>query len=210
MRLVENWLEFDEFIDVESSLLALLISIERLPVEPLLWKNILLNVHAALQGACVCILTRTDGGGALTVGAEAKYLKYLNNGSAIAQAERNGVPTPDPLALPDMKIQALPGLLRRLPEEVRKDLPKCHIEFEECSDTVTRDLYRLHNFRTTFSHFPVTSWLIEGSGLPRIVVVSLNLIEEIVCSDGWMRQNRFKDTRVLELISQTRLLLAKI
>lgn len=202
---MDGYVTFDEFIDVESSLLALNAALEKLPTNPLLWKSVILNTHAALQGACVCILTGTHGGGALSEASEKAYLIFLNRGSDIAAARAQDQPPPEPMARPDLKLQNLPMMLRRLPIGLCVDVPRDYCEFENCEHQPAKDLYLLHAFRTNFSHFPIVSWSIETRGLPRITATALRHMQLIVESHNYKRRNRFVDTQVaaqLELANQ--------
>ncbi|WP_298293971.1 hypothetical protein [uncultured Litoreibacter sp.] len=198
--MADGYVTFDEFVDVESSLLALNVALAQLPSNPLFWKSVILNTHSALQGACVCLLTKSHGGGALTEKNEKQNLAYLNQKSDITVAEAQNQQPPKSLPYPPTMLQNLPGLLRRLPPPLTINIPKTSEEYEKSEDALAKDLFRLHEFRTGFSHFPALSWSIELAGLPRIVEKSLIQTQSIAESSQYTRVNRFRDMQVSSLI----------
>ena len=56
-----SYLQTDEFEDMKASLILLRDSLSSITKEKTMWKWAIIAAHSALQGACVCILTRTDG-----------------------------------------------------------------------------------------------------------------------------------------------------
>ena len=47
-----------------------------------------------------------------------------------------------------------------------------------------KDIERLHNeFRNNFIHFSLDGWSIEKAGLPRIVGVALDVVEQLMIGD---------------------------
>ncbi|WP_299294197.1 hypothetical protein [uncultured Tateyamaria sp.] len=194
---MKEFVNFDEFYDVQASLTSLLQALESVNQQPLLWKQVILSTHSALQGSCACILTRTDGGGALDKNSEERLYWYHKNQTDIAIAQQKGAETPEEMVYPQLEMQGLPGLLRRLPDNLTVDIPK---NFENCSDADVQDFWRLHDWRNSFTHFQIIDWSIEIAGLPRIVLNALQLIEKIILSDSYHRRNRFYDTDVSDLL----------
>jgi hypothetical protein len=60
-----KYLCIDEFGDVLISLSLLKDCLEKISDDASHWKWAIISAHSALQCACVCLLTRTDGSGAL-------------------------------------------------------------------------------------------------------------------------------------------------
>ncbi|WP_299685920.1 hypothetical protein [uncultured Tateyamaria sp.] len=192
-----DYVEFDEFIDVEASLHSALAGLQATSGNPLFWKQVVLCTHAALQGAAVCILTRTNGGGALSKRSETDLLDYFENDREKTTAKKQGTLPPEEMAFPAPKMQNLPGLLRRLPDGLNTDIPQ---RFDDCASPQIRDLWRLHNWRNEFVHFQVVSWSIEIAGLPRITSGALSLTKEIIASEAYLRRNRFSEGKAADLI----------
>ncbi|WP_141246483.1 hypothetical protein [Actibacterium ureilyticum] len=175
----------DEFHDVFASLVMLKLSLDMVLKEPAMWKWAILGAHSLLQGACVCFLTRTDGGGALSDESERKLREYHNLGTQKAIVEKCGgewiLGEPQP---PKDHVATLIDLLKRLPGEWRVTVPKY---FDDCKRDSERDLWRLHDFRNSFTHFQPVGWSIEKAGLPRIIGLALDLAEEIITDPGYTR-----------------------
>ncbi|RYH06871.1 hypothetical protein [Tropicimonas sp. IMCC6043] len=190
-----RYLRTDEFEDVLASLKLLLDCLEKVSEQPHLWKWSILSAHSALQGACVCILTRTDGGGALSKDSEKLLLEYhnLSTQKAIVKAH-NAEWILGKVEYPQKEeIAALPELLRRLPTEIRIDFPHKN---QEPKDERTKDFVTLHALRNQFTHFPSVGWSIEIADLPRILRRSVILVEQITQHKDYRRWNRFNDIDV--------------
>lgn len=190
---MNEYVETDEFEDVEASLLAIKILLPHVEAEPLLWKNILLNVHSSVQSACVCFLTGTDGRGALSSNSDAALLAYHTAQTQVALGEMCESSAPE---YPEKYMDNLPDLLAKLPAPltVRK-----YKTYKDCVTARERDFYLLHSFRNDNVHFQPVSWCIEIAGLPRICRTALELVQRISTSSGWRRYSRFGETRVSEL-----------
>ncbi|MEZ5911785.1 MAG: hypothetical protein R3D84_05765 [Paracoccaceae bacterium] len=187
----DSYVEMDEFADVLSSLVTLREALRTVEVTPTSWKWIILAAHSALQGSCVCLLTRTDGSGALTEKAEMALRHYHDHSTQKAITEGHGgrwiLPAP---ACPDDRVANLPDLLRRLPTGLQIDSPKNGANPEMQPNL---DIWRLHDFRNRFTHFPSLHWSIEIAGLPRIIEEALALTRRITESSEYTQYNRFSE-----------------
>jgi len=187
-----NYLSCDEFIDVENSLTLVRDALRNVKKSPAYWKSIILFTHSALQGACVCMLTRSDGGGALSKRAE----RALNN-KLYGETDGRRNMYNEAIVHPEPFIADLPALLDRLPGGLRVTLParnaKCY-GWDHAGD-----LRRLHEFRNMLTHFPSSHWSLEIDGLPRIVSVAVDLIFEIANSSRYANRNRFDVSRLKAL-----------
>ena len=164
----EDWLQIDEFDDVRASLLMLESALGCIEQDKVFWKWSILATHSAVQGACVCFLTRTDGGGALDKRSEMSLLAYHNQSSQMASSKKyNRDRKLGSLDYPKTRVASLPELLRRLPQKWKVEIPK---NSEMPSNGVRNlDFQRLHNFRNKLTHFESVSWSLEIEGLPRII-----------------------------------------
>lgn len=190
----EGWLDIDEFDDVRASLLILRDCLGHLTSNPLYWKWAILAAHSALQGACVCILTRTDGLGALTDRSSEEMRKKLYGEAG----NRRNLDDPN-CRWPDSRVESLPGLLVRLPDGLRVKLPDAKAEY---GFDLPGDLQRLHQFRNRLTHFESTGWSIEMDGLPRIVRRAFDLTSSIIRDGRYQRRSRFPDMNLEPLLLQ--------
>lgn len=192
-----GWFQADEFIDVAISLRTLDMALKGVARNPTFWKLAILSSHSALQGACVCILTGTDGTGAL---AEKSEKALMNKLYGETQNGRNF--DDDTIAWPEEFIASLPELVKRLPNKLGASM--CERSAESYPLSLEGDLRRLHDFRKKLTHFPPTSWSLEIAGLPRILLCAVDLTEGITKSDGYRRFNRFQDMDLQPGISSIR------
>lgn len=199
---VGQYFQCNEYSDVENSLLLLKHSLGLADDEPAYWKWIIIATHSALQGACVCILTKTDGTGALTKKSQKEALKKLygeENGSR--NLDNPDIPWPDPYIAP------LDELLKRLPDGLKIVLPDR--KAESYGYEIAGDLRRLSEFRNMMIHFPPSSWSLELAGLPRILERAVCLIKDIVASEANNRVNQFAGTPVQSLIEEIKLMIGQ-
>jgi hypothetical protein len=145
-----------------------------------------LSGHAALQGACICILTRTDGLGALKKESDKAVWEKLYGETP------NGRKLDDEnVTWPDEWLCELPELLKKLPGDLSISLPGKKVP--SYGFDVQGDLRRLHEFRNMFTRFPPKTWLIESSGLPRMLESAILLTRRITSSPHYQRHNRFAE-----------------
>jgi hypothetical protein len=184
-----QWLHTDEFEDVEASLDLLMRTLEVVQDKPAYWKWAIVSAHNALQSAAVCILTQTDGSGALLASTEKALHEKLygedEDGRFIDREDKEW---------PESRLATLDELLKRLPNNLSITLPgrrSGKYGFDEPGD-----LRRLIEFRNKFIHFTASSWSLEIAGLPRIIRRALEKSEAIVRHPDYPRFNRFPDTAV--------------
>jgi len=204
-----DYMRTNEFTDVQSSLRMVVNTLHLVPSDPSYWKWVILAAHSAVQGACVCLLTRTDGGGALSKQNEREWIDFHQLGTQKAITENSGANwILGDRKTPDTFIAPLPVLLRRLPKEFRVEIPdKPNVV---ATGLRNQDFQRLHKIRNKFTHFESIHMSLEVAGLPRIIGEAISLIERIVVSKQFHRKNRFQDLEIDPIILKCRLLLAEI
>jgi len=139
---------------------------------------VIIAAHTTLQSLAVCKLTRTDGFGAKEEGIEKKVAAFYAAGkntlhndeefSALAEKE---------------KMANFPTLMRRL----GYDLPK-HVDAREEKDATNLALYLLHDFRSTYSHYPAVQLTLEASQVRNIVRIAVDVITSEFKKDDWKRR----------------------
>ncbi|MEP5761269.1 MAG: hypothetical protein ABJ327_18525 [Litoreibacter sp.] len=155
-------------------------------------------LHSALQGACVCHLTKNARPlGAVTKTNAAEWNKYFEESGENENAER-----------PTTKMMALPELLKA----VRKQ-GSCggfpNSKKIEISDSEYDWLKRIHlEIRNQFVHFEPLGWSIEVSGVPQIGQIIARIIKDIHdCGWAFRHLDSTKKNamiRDLELLTEAR------
>lgn len=189
----EMWVSTNEAEDVACSIRHAVRCLQFVDDDPHVWKWVILALHAALQGACVCHLTTTAAPvGAVTKKNASEWLKYFDDMSANPRAEP-----------PKTKLMSLPDLLKavRKPNSFgggsRKGIA--------INDTELAWLTRIHNeFRNQFVHFSPAGWSFEISGVPKIARLVARIIKDIFDRgygfrhlDEGQRQNMSRDIELL-------------
>lgn len=177
--------ETDEFQDVEDCLRLIrhtLYYFDELG-ETATIKSLMVNLHNALSSACIAVLTRTDGGGALHKDSE-KSLCIMEYGDPNTPHEKRPV---DPK---DYKVASLQDFVEKLPLEIPVSIPKI-----TGSKTPSRDkaLCRLVEYRNQFIHFGSASWHIERSYIQEMTIECLDFVLELIELGPAARFNRFQD-----------------
>lgn len=161
------WVETDEAEDVASSVRHALRCWEFIDEDPQVWKWIILALHSALQGACVCHLTTT------TAPLHAVTKKNAQEWLTFFEESRT---KPD-LKPPVTHIMALPELL--------KAVRKCPGRAISISDSEFEWLKRIHRvFRNQFIHFTPCGWSFEVSGVAGIANLTSRIITDIL-NENW-------------------------
>lgn len=188
----------DEAQDVASSIRHALQCWALTIDDPHAWKFVILALHGALQGACVChLVTTASPVGAVTKRNTCEWLNYFEN-SHIDES----------LAPPKTQLMALPELLKA----VRKaDSAGQNLGVNRqvtISDSELNSLIRIHNqFRNQFVHFSPTGWRFDVSGMQKLAQLIARIIQDIlVC--GWafrhlgeeQREMLKEDLRVLTVV----------
>ena len=181
---METWVRTDEEEDVAGSIRHVIRTAGFEGDDPQAWKWVVVALHSALQGACVCHLTTT----AAPVGAVKKknaieWLDYFDRSRT------------DPIATPPKTD--LMGFLDLL-KEVRKpnsaggasSLTRIPI-----TDSELNWLTRFHTeIRNQFTHFEPVGWSIDMAGIPEIAKLIARIIEDILDA-GWAFRHRGAEQR---------------
>ncbi len=130
------------------------------------WKWLILALHAALQGACVCALRGYDSAGInILSDKKPKKLSGLSYREAMWKwLDVDSRNTPHP-PYPDEELADFLTLFKRVKNEKELRLPFTFYQDSE----INRDVKKLHSLRNDFIHFIPKGWSIKLSGMPRIV-----------------------------------------
>ena len=181
---MERWIQIDEAEDVVGSLRHVIRTAQFVGEDQLAWKWVVLALHSALQGACVCHLTSTAAPvGAVTERNAAEWLAYFEDSRSNPNAR---APKTDLMGLPDLLAA------------VRKPYSagdRSNAAGVELSDSELSWLRRFHEvFRNQFVHFEPIGWSIEVSGIPEIAKLVVRIIEDIM-QIGWACRNQNVEQR---------------
>ena len=131
------------------------------------WKQIILALHNAVQGACVCALRGVDTAGITMLEKRSAdgMLAWLN----LPEEERISQPYPDEwLASPN-------ELFKRVQKE-----KFMHPAVPLVANHSTKIAFKkLCELRKEFAHFVPKSWSIEISGMPKIVELMTEVIHHL-------------------------------
>ena len=165
----ERWIRTDEAEDVAGSIRHAIRCFDYVTEDEQAWKWMLLALHSALQGACVCHLVTS----ATPIGIVSE--KNASQWIAYREAQRC-----DPNAVrPRTYVMPLPNLLNaaRAPHSAgdRRNADGISISDEESAW-----LKLLHDeIRNQFVHFEPMGWSLEVSGLPSFAKIVAQIIGEI-------------------------------
>lgn len=172
--MMETWVQTSETDDVAGSIRHVIRTAHFVGEDPQAWKWVVMALHSALQGACVCHLTTTAAPvGAVTEQNASAWLTYFEN----SHTDSNTKP-------PETHLMALPGLLKavRKPHSAGDHTNALGITI---SDSDLMWLGRFHKqIRNQFVHFEPMGWSINMSGIPELVKLIARIIEEIL-DHGW-------------------------
>ena len=173
-----NWLSTNEFDDLIANLQALEALIWATSKSPVLWKWVIIAAHTALQSLAVCKLTRTDGFGAKKDDIEKKVGAFYADGknTLYNQEEFEALAAKENMA-------NFPTLMRRL----GYDLPK-PVDVLEEQDPTNLALYLLHDFRSTYSHYPPIQLTLATSQVRTIVQITVDVLTSEIEKDDWKRR----------------------
>lgn len=172
--MAENWIETDEAKDVAGSIRHVISLAQFVDEDPLAWKWVVMALHSALQGACVCHLTTTAAPvGAVTERNAGEWLTYFDN----MHTNPNAKP-------PATHLMGLPELLKAV-RKPHSAGDRSNADGVTISDSELNWLCRFHkNIRNQFAHFEPKGWSIEVSGIPEIAKLIARIIGEIL-EFGW-------------------------
>ena len=173
-----SWLSTNEFDDFLANLQALEALIWATSKSPVLWKWVIMAAHTALQSLAVCKLTRTDGFGAMRDDIEKKVAVFY---SEKKNTFHNGKEFSELAATQNMAN--FPVLMRRL----GYDIPKDKAVLKE-HDPKNQALFWLHDFRSTYAHYPPVQLTLEASQVRNIVRIAVDIIDLEIKKDDWKRR----------------------
>lgn len=172
--MAEDWIRTDEAKDVAGSIRHVIRAAQFVAEDPLAWKWVVMALHSALQGACVCHLTTTAAPvGAVTERNANEWLTYFE----ASRSDANAKP-------PKTQLMGLPDLLRavRRPSSAGDGSDVAGVAI---SESELNWLLRFHKeIRNQFAHFEPMGWSIEVSGVPEIAKLVARIIEDIL-RIGW-------------------------
>ncbi|MEL6237239.1 MAG: hypothetical protein AAFQ90_01460 [Pseudomonadota bacterium] len=168
--MADNWICTDEVEDVAGSIRHVIRAAGVVDEDPQAWKWVVLALHSALQGACVCHLTTTAAPlGAITKKNAGEWLEYIEQSRTNPNAKR-----------PKTYLMALPDLLKavRKPHSAGDCSNSAGVKI---SDAELDWLQRFHDgMRNQFTHFEPKGWSIEVSGIPQIATLISRIVGEIL------------------------------
>ena len=173
-----RWLSTNEFDDLLANLQALEALIWATSKSPVLWKWVIIAAHTTLQSLAVCKLTRTDGFGAMSDAIEKKVAVFYSENKNTFHDEKE---FSDLAAKQNMAN--LPVLMRRLGYDIPKDkgVLKEH-------DATNQALFWLHDFRSTYAHYPPVQLTLKASQVRYIVRIAVDIIDLEIRKDDWKRR----------------------
>jgi hypothetical protein len=180
----EKWVRTDEAEDVAGSIRHAIRAVQFVEQDPQAWKWLVLALHSALQGACVCHLTTTAAplGGVSRRNAK-EWLKYFEDQRVNANAKQ-----------PKTFLMCLPDLLKavRKPDSAGDRSDGSGVEI---SDSELDWLTSFHKIiRNQFTHFEPMVWSIEVSGIPEITKLIARIIKDIL-EVGWAFRHLAQEQR---------------
>jgi len=168
------WITVDEAEDVAASIRHVLRCLPLVSDDDQIWKWVVLALHSALQGACVCHLTTTASPiGAVTKKNASEWLAYFEASRA------------DPNApVPETKLLSLPDLLKAI-RKPQSAGDRSNLSGVRVTDSEFEWLKRFHSeIRNQFTHFEPMGWSIEISGVPALGKLVARIIKDIL-NIGW-------------------------
>lgn len=181
-----NWLETDAAKDVVGSVRHALRCAQSAQEDAQEYKWLLLALHSALQGGCVCHLTTiAEPIGAVGAKNAEEWLRYYNG------AGTNPVARP-----PRTQLMNLPDLLKTV--RLSNSSQAYRGEPIEISDEELEWLIRFHrDFRNQFTHFEPRGWVIDLSGVTALARLIARIVTDIL-DRGWaFRHLDVKDSESL-------------
>jgi hypothetical protein len=134
------------------------------------WKWIILALHSALQGACVCHLVTTEAPiSAVTKKNACEWKNYFEESR-----------TNSPAKPPTTQLMALPELLKavRKPNSAGDTSSDNQVSID---DTELCWLIGIHKeFRNQFVHFRPMGWHFDVSGIPKLAHLVARIIHDIL------------------------------
>jgi len=177
MTNAQSHIRTDEAQDVAGSVRHVLRCWDLATDDPHVWKWIILALHSALQGACVChLVTSASPLGVVTKRNTKEWLEYFEESR-----------TNPSLKQPKTVMMNLPELLKAVRKENSAGRPGAGGKVK-VSEPELQILTHLHeNLRNQFTHFEPQGWSIEVSGMAKISHLIARIINEIFdCGSAFM------------------------
>ncbi len=173
-----NWLSTNEFDDLLANLQALEALIWATSKSPVLWKWVIIAAHATLQSLAVCKLTRSDGFGAMNDAIEHKVYVFYSENKDTFHNEKEFLDLAS-----KQNMANFPVLMRRLGYDIPKEkgVLKGH-------DAENQALFWLHDFRSTYAHYPPIQLTLKASQVRSIVRIAVDIIDLEIKKDDWKRR----------------------
>lgn len=182
--MAENWIRTDEAEDVAGSIRHIIRAAQFVEEDPQAWKWVVMALHSALQGACICHLTTTAAPvGSVTERNTREWLTYFEESRTNPKAKP-----------PKTHLMGLPDLLKA----VRKPSSAgdgSNVDGVAISESELNWLLRFHKeIRNQFAHFEPMGWSIEVSGIPEITKLVARIIGDIL-NAGWAFRHQDRTQR---------------
>lgn len=138
------------------------------------WKWVILALHSAVQGACVChLVTTAEPVGAVTKKNAREWIAYFEEIRTNPSAER-----------PKTELMNLPQLLKAIQNENSSKREAGEKEIN-ISQSEYRWLKRIHDsLRNPLTHFAPAGMYVELSGMPNLAHLIARIIQDIL-DNGW-------------------------
>jgi len=187
------WLRTDEYEEAVRSLEWAFFISQSLETDPYFWKWFLITLHNSAQG--FMILALWQGNGLLTF--------RPNISKRWLEAYRSGEPYP---------IEKLDNFLNLYLKVKDSDfLSSAGAHCFTPGDTHDYSLRKLNSIRNEFIHFTPKGWSLELTGLPKICLDTLDLIEWLGWhSNAFMWRKRIHDVRAKRALNKLRKLIQNL
>lgn len=166
-KVVGKWLRTDEHLELVRALEFGAECAERAKRDTTHWKWVIISMHSALQGACVCALRGVDTAGlnVLTKTSSREMYEWLDIESR----------KPNPKPMPREELASMLELFARVRNNKFLEDPYRLV----VSGQMIQDIETLNALRNEFIHFTPKSFSVESSGLPRILGQCCDAIEHL-------------------------------
>lgn len=186
-------LKTDETLEAVSALEMAAEAVERVSNDVYRWRWVIISIHMALQGFMVLALRGSDGLRPLKDKIAEDWLK----------AQREGGKRPEE------KLDSFLNLYKKI--KSKRMLFYGHSKQFVSAGTQDRSIKKMNSLRNDFIHFLPKLWIIEISGLPRISLDCLDVVEFL----GWQSGNIFwhkrdQEERAKRSLAKARRILAEI
>lgn len=182
--MAKNWIQTNEAEDVAGSIRHVIRAAQFVGEDSLAWKWVVMALHSALQGACVCHLVTTAAPvGAVTERNAGEWLAFFED----SRTNPNAKP-------PETHLMGLPDLLKavRRPNSAGDG---SNVAGVAISESELNWLLRFHKeIRNQFAHFEPMGWSIEVSGIPQIAKLVARIIGDIL-KTGWAFRHQDRTQR---------------